>query len=273
MTLHLPRLKQQAQIRRLPDQITINYGPREQLGRFFLAADKAARDRGVSLSLSTDFDYLRQINAANRRSWDSLAPSFNNEVSDIGEHNGFCLIGTAVDGTIVSTQAAKFYDLSDSSLAESVASFRFFYADPAATCEPGETCTLTSPSAGQISGPTVFSGSTWIHPDYRKLGLPAILPRISRALALTRWDTSYTISFVKFVLVEKGVARAYGYNNVEPALEWRGPSGEMRYEGALIWMNREELLADMARFPLLVQQADAPAKRVPQDAAAVSVYH
>src|SRR5690606_24645110 len=93
MTLHMPRLKQQAQIRRLPDQITINYGPREQLGRFFLAADKAARDRGVTLSLSTDFDYLRQINAANRRSWDSLAPSFNNEVSDIGEHNGFCLIG------------------------------------------------------------------------------------------------------------------------------------------------------------------------------------
>src|SRR5690606_12107631 len=135
--------------------------------------------------------------------------------------------GTAADGTIVSTQAAKFYDLNGSSLAESVASFRFFYADPDTTCEPGEICRLTAPSASRINGPVVFSGSTWIHPDYRKLGLPAILPRISRALALTRWNTSYTISFVKFVLVEKGVAQAYGYNNIEPALEWRGPSGEM----------------------------------------------
>ncbi len=272
MTLHMPRLKQQAQIRRLPDQITINYGPREQLGRFFLAADKAARDRGVSLSLSTDFDFLRQINAANRNSWDSLAPSFNNEVSDIDEHNGFCLIGTAADGTIVSTQAAKFYDLNGSSLAESVASFRFFYADPEKTCEPGETCSLTSPSAGRISGPIVFSGSTWIHPDYRKLGLPAILPRISRALALAKWNTFYTISFVKFVLVEKGVARAYGYNNVEPALEWRGPSGETRYQGALIWMNREELLADLARFPSLIETKEAPARRADQTAA-VPVFH
>src|SRR3546814_7328805 len=31
---------------------------------------------------------------------------------------------------------------------------------------------------------------SWIHPEYRKRLMPMILPRISRALALTRWDRS-----------------------------------------------------------------------------------
>ncbi|MEK9970905.1 MAG: hypothetical protein VW600_17345 [Ferrovibrio sp.] len=248
--------------RRLPDQITLQYGPRPELGQFFLTADRAARDRGVTLSLNADFDYLRRVNKANKDSWDSLAPSFNNELNDIDAENGFCIIGRNADGDVVSTQAARIYDLTGSSLADSVKSFRFFYADPAKMCEPGETCSFTSPSAAKLSGRIVFSGSTWIHPDYRKRGLPAILPRISRALALTQWDTNYTISFVKFILVEKGVAKAYGYSNIEPALEWRAPDGRMRYQGALIWMDRQELLADMSRFPTLIapeQERIAPA--------------
>jgi hypothetical protein len=250
MTYH-PRITA-ASSRRLLDQITLQYGPRAELGQFFLTADKAARDRGVSLSLNADFDYLRSINKANKDSWDSLAPSFNNSLNEIDERNGFCIIGRNAEGDVVSTQAARIYDLTGSSLADCVSSFRFFYADPAHMCEPGETCSFTSPSASRLSGRIVFSGSTWIHPDYRKRGLPAILPRISRALALTKWDTDYTISFVKFILVEKGVAKAYGYKNVEPALEWRAPDGRMRYQGALIWMDRQELLADMQRFPEII---------------------
>jgi hypothetical protein len=250
MTYHV-RITQSAS-QRLPDQITLQYGPRPELGQFFLTADKAARDRGVSLSLNADFDYLRIVNNANKDSWDSLAPSFNNALNTIDERNGFCIIGRNEAGDVVSTQAARVYDLTGSTLADCVSSFRFFYGDPGQMCEAGETCEFSSPSASRLTGRIVFSGSTWIHPDYRKRGLPAILPRISRALALTRWDTDYTISFVKFVLVEKGVAKAYGYKNVEPALEWRAPDGRMRYQGALIWMDRQELLADMQRFPEII---------------------
>ncbi|MCW0233061.1 MAG: hypothetical protein OJJ21_05630 [Ferrovibrio sp.] len=251
--------------RRLPDQITLQHGPRPELGQFFLTADKAARDRGVTLSLNADFDYLRIVNNANKDSWDSLAPSFNNAFNAIDERNGFCIIGRNEAGDVVSTQAARVYDLTGSSLADCVSSFRFFYADPDKMCEAGETCSFTSPSAAKLSGRIVFSGSTWIHPDYRKRGLPAILPRISRALALTKWNTDYTISFVKFILVEKGVAKAYGYSNVEPALEWRAPDGRMRYQGALIWMNRGELLADMQRFPALIAPSDADAPSLPRE--------
>jgi hypothetical protein len=242
---------------RLPDQITLQHGPRAALGQFFLTADKAARERGVSLSLNADFEYLRSINNANKDSWDSLAPSFNTAYNTLDDHNGFCIIGRNEAGDVVSTQAARVYDLTGSTLADCVSSFRFFYSDPATMCDAGETCSFTAPSAARLTGRIVFSGSTWIHPDYRKRGLPAILPRISRALALTRWDTDYTISFVKYILVEKGVARAYGYRNVERALEWRAPDGRMRYQGALIWMDRQELLADMQRFPAIIAPESA----------------
>src|SRR3546814_17758568 len=113
MTLQMPRLKQQAQIRRLPDQITINHGPREQIGRFFLAADKAARDRGVTLSLSTDFELLREVNARNHGSWHGLAPSFDCAYGGIDGNCGFWILGRDNSGEIVTTQAARFFDRSE----------------------------------------------------------------------------------------------------------------------------------------------------------------
>ena len=107
---------------------------------------------------------------------------------------------------------------------------------------------MNSPSAGTIKGRVVFSGSTWIHPDYRGRDLPQILPRISRALALSRWNTDFTISLVTMALVEKGIAAAYGYKNVEPGVEWLGSAVSPRYLGALVWMPQADLLSDIAAF-------------------------
>lgn len=233
---------------RLPDQITLQYGPLPELGRFFLAADKAARDRGLYLSLSTDFELLREVNRMNLKHWHGLAPSFDAGFGGINADCGYWLIGRNEDGDIVSTQAAHFYDMGSESLQDYLHSLRLFYPKPEQQKNPGESCSVTSPSAAAISGRVVFSGSTWIHPDYRGRALPKILPRLSRALALTRWNTDYTISLVTQALVEKGVAKAYGYTRVEPGVEWLGSSVSPRYMGCLVWMPRSELLEDIARF-------------------------
>lgn len=248
MTLHMPRLKQQAQIRRLPDQITIHHGPREQLGRFFLAADKAARDRGVSLSLSTDFELLREVNKMNLKHWHGLAPSFDSAYGGIDADCGYWLIGRDAAGEIVTTQAAHFYEMGEETLRDYLTSLRLFYPHPESQKREGESCSVSSPSAGMIKGRVVFSGSTWIHPDYRGRDLPQILPRISRALALSRWNTDFTISLVTMALVEKGIAAAYGYKNVEPGVEWLGSAVSPRYLGALVWMPQADLLSDIAAF-------------------------
>lgn len=235
-------------LRRLPDQITLQHGPRDTLGRFFLAADRAARERGVYLSLSTDFDLLRKVNAMNLRHWHGLAPSFDNSHGGIDGSNGYWIIGRSEDGDIVTTQAAHFYDMGQESAHDYLTSLRLFYPQPQIQKKPGESCSVSAASARRITGRVVFSGSTWIHPDFRGRDLPKILPRISRALALTRWDTDYTISLVTLALVEKGVAKAYGYKRIEPGVEWLGSAVSARYQGALVWMPRAELLDDLARF-------------------------
>lgn len=247
MSVHVPGIKQTL-IRRLPDQITIKHGPREQLGRFFLAADKAARDRGVTLSLSTDFALLREVNKMNLKHWHGLAPSFDAAYGGIDASCGYWLIGRNAAGEIISTQAAHFYDMGQESLQDYLTSLKLFYPQPEIQKRDGECCSVASPSAKRISGRVVFSGSTWIHPDYRGRDLPQILPRISRALALSRWNTDFTISLVTMALVEKGVAAAYGYKNVEPGVEWLGSAVSPRYIGALVWMPRADLIDDLVRF-------------------------
>lgn len=233
---------------RLPDQITLQHGPLPELGAFFLAADKAARDRGVRLSLSTDFELLREVNKMNLKHWHGLAPAFDASYGGINAQCGYWLIGRNAENEIVSTQAAHFYQMGEESLADYLTSLRLFYPDPERQKNPGESCSVTSPSAAMIRGRVVFSGSTWIRPDYRGRDLPKILPRISRALALTNWNTDFTISLVTQALVDKGVAHAYGYTRVEPGVEWLGSSVSPRYLGALVWMPRSELLEDIAGF-------------------------
>lgn len=258
MTIHTLKTQiLQARTQRLPDQITLRHGPREQLGRFFLEADKAARDRGVFLSLSTDFELLREVNRMNLKHWYGLPPTFDSHYSGIDASKGFWLIGRNAEGEIISTQAAHCFDLRDSNLAEAISSLRLFYADPETMRHDGERCAITAPSAAEISGHVVYSGCTWIHPEYRRRHLAVILPRISRALAYTKWDTDFTISFVSTKLVEMGVAAAYGYRRVEPAMDWyNSPVGE-HYQGTLVWMPRDEMLADMAQFAALVDEAEA----------------
>ena len=48
-------------------EITVDHGPRDLLGRFFLKADTAARERGITLSFGTFAD-LVDTNARNTNS-------------------------------------------------------------------------------------------------------------------------------------------------------------------------------------------------------------
>src|SRR3546814_4309640 len=105
--------------------------------------------------------------------------------------------------------------MGEETLRDYLTSLRLFYPRPESQKRDGESCSVRSTSAATIKGRVVFSGSTWIHPDYRGRDLPQILPRISRALALSRWNTDFTISLVTMALVEKGIAAAYGSKNVE----------------------------------------------------------
>ena len=114
---------------RLPTQLKIKYGPVGLLGRFFLWADTAARDRGVTLSFGSLQD-LVEANKANSNSWRPLVPVFDEALGGVTPETAFVLIGQNKHGEVVTTQAARIYDWPGTSLKDEAASLRMFFADP-----------------------------------------------------------------------------------------------------------------------------------------------
>jgi hypothetical protein len=237
---------------RLPDQITIEHGPRDLLARFFLIADHAARERGVRLYLRSDLEEFVAFSEAARGGKYRLG-TFHPAYSRLSADNAYWIEGRDAAGTIVATQAGRFFDWPDAHLEQELCALRMFYADPAANALPGEHCFIRSPSAQRIRGRVLYSGGTWFSKDFRGRGLSAILPRISRAYAYTRWRNDFTISFVEDALVRKSVVASYGYTNIEPGIGFRGTlMADMDLN--LVWMDAAELVDDLAEFVSLNQR-------------------
>ena len=73
------------------DELRIDYGPVDLLGRFFLKADEAALARGISLSFAT-FDELIATNKANADSWKPIVTVFDLAYNKLGPETAFCIV-------------------------------------------------------------------------------------------------------------------------------------------------------------------------------------
>ncbi len=225
--------------------ITINHGPAELLGRFFLKADEALQARGITLSFGT-FDELVATNAANTDTWHPLIPLFNPKNGPLTPDKSLCLLGRDAAGDVVATQAARLYEWPNTSFFYEAESLRLFYADPARSKQANEKCVVTAPSTKFVSGNVVFSGGGWYRRDYRKLSLSVILPRISRALAYARWNSDYTISIMAEKVIKGGMAERCGYTNVDWDLLWTDSPVGANVRCGFVWMERQQLLKDLA---------------------------
>ena len=232
-------------------EITVNHGPADRLGRFFLKADEALQARGITLSFGT-FEELVATNAANTDTWHPLIPLFNPKNGPLAPDKAFCLLGRDTAGDVVATQAARLYQWPNTSFFYEAESLRLFYADPARFKQANETCVVTAPSTKFVSGNVVFSGGGWYRRDYRKLSLSVILPRISRALAFARWNSDYTISIMAEKVIKGGMAERCGYTNVDWDLVWTDSPVGANVRCGFVWMERQQLLKDLgetlARF-------------------------
>jgi predicted nucleic acid-binding Zn ribbon protein len=232
--------------RPLPADITVEHGPANLLGRFFLKADTAARERGVHLSFGS-FDELVETNARHLDTWHPLIPLFDPKYGRLLPQSSCCIIGRDRAGDVVATQAVRLYSWSDTNFFEEARSLRLFYDDPERSKRPSERCDITAQSTKLVSGAVAYSGGGWYRPDYRGRMLSAILPRISRAMAFTRWGTDYTVSIMAEKVVQGGMARRCGYTNVDWEINMvDSPVGTVRC--AFVWMPRGQLLDDLGDF-------------------------
>ncbi len=229
--------------------ITVEHGPVDLLGRFFLAADTATRRRGVTLSFAS-FEELLEANRKNAASWKPITSMYDPRHCPRGlaADRAFCILGRNQRGEVVATHAARFFDCDEANTLYDVAcSSRMFYDDPRAAIEGGERCEVSAGIARTIRGRVLINGAVWYHPDYRKRQLATIIPRISRTYAYSHWKIDYSMGLVMEGPTKGGVIESLGYPHREWDLRlYDAPNGNPRC--CLAWMNSNELLADLAGF-------------------------
>ncbi len=232
----------------LVTDITVEHGPVDLFGRFFLLADTAARERGVSLSFGT-FEDLIRVNEKNRASWGIMTSMYDYRCCPVGlsPENAFCIFGRDGNGEVVTTHAGRIYQLGESSMQEFGDAMLLHHDDPDRTKCPGESIEVTAPSAKSIKGRLLINGAVWLHPAYRKRQITMIVPRIARAYAYTHWKIDRSMGLMMEGPTAGGVIDSLGYPNREWGLQIRNAqNGSPRC--CLAWMDANELLADLRGF-------------------------
>jgi GNAT superfamily N-acetyltransferase len=229
----------------LVDQIRVDHGPPALLGRFFLAADTFARERGLRLTFAS-FEEMAATHEAQKDNWPSLIPTFDCRVTEIPHDRAFCIAVRDGRDRIVGMCAERFYDLTGSTLAEAVASGVFMPIEPAGPDGVPTLCELSAPTGGKLTGRVHYSGAVWVHPEYRGMRLAGYLPRVTRSVALTTWDIAYNFGFVKTGEEASALVKRYGLPHAEREMRYR--SYWQSYEGAIIWMDVPELLEDLGAY-------------------------
>ena len=128
---------------RLPDQLAVNFGPAEAIGRTVLATDFAARKVGIRLSMSSDFEELAHVNRTNSADWYPLMPNFNPRHCGLHADNAFWLKGIDAQGDVVLCHAARLYGLRGRTLKQELETLRFYYDEPQTAAAAGMASSIT----------------------------------------------------------------------------------------------------------------------------------
>jgi hypothetical protein len=227
------------------EELDSAHEPKDILKNYLAFADNEARDRGVRLRIRTDFEALLRLNEQQSDNWPSLTPIFHPECSRLDASKAFWIDGIDASGSTVVTNAARLYELGDRSLADEISRLRVFYDNPGPHIAAGDAIEISAPSVGRIHGSVVFAGAMWVRPDHRRNGFTKIIPRLTRACALIRWNPPIFWELIKPELDAIGITRAYGSWHIEDGILAHMPSwrGDLRF--LFLWMNRETLIEDL----------------------------
>jgi hypothetical protein len=221
--------------------IKVQYGPVDVI--FLLLGEEEALQRGVSLSFAT-FDELLAVNEQNGDSWKPLIGMFDPRLGMLDRSSSYCILGRNSIGDVVSAQAARVYEWPTTSFYDEATSLRFVYKDPERDKRPGEGIEVTAKEAHELSGRVVLAGAGWYRRDFRGTGLSTVLPRVSRACALTLWDPACVMTLMATPVFQGGFARRGGFTHSASAVHWTNSAlGDL--DLVLAWLTAEEAVSDL----------------------------
>ncbi|MEQ1842391.1 MAG: hypothetical protein ABL994_18470 [Verrucomicrobiales bacterium] len=235
-----------AEPRPLLEGLRLDYGPVSRIAEFLLKADKAMADRVVTICISSLSELVR-VNSINRDTWGTFTPILDVRVAPLTAENSYCLTGLDRAGEVVVLQGGRLIDTGDITLQQMADDQSIYYGRAHNPSDAEPRCLMSVPKANHLRGRLTYSGGLWVNPIYRGVGFSALMPRISRLLALGRWDTNHTISFVTDSLAGSPVLKAYGYKNIEPRYSIQ-QNGVQTYSGSLVWMDTAAVIEDMESF-------------------------
>ncbi|WP_128917198.1 hypothetical protein [Bradyrhizobium nanningense] len=184
-----------------------------QVSRFIAAYDQAADQKGIKISVGFDFEEYVSITSVLPTKGRTY-PNFRPDRSPIVPGYGYWIIGVNKDDDVVLTEAARLYDLSESSFSHHLESLKAFYGDPAIHAHPRDRCVCKAPSAKEITGRVAYHGDRWVREDFRGQGIAKIIAGTARGVSLSMWSPDFVCGLVARRLLEKG--SVYGYAHHEP---------------------------------------------------------
>ncbi|QOZ56781.1 hypothetical protein EAS54_37960 [Bradyrhizobium guangzhouense] len=158
--------------------------------RFLQVYDDAAAKMGIRLSIGCDFNEYIAITAS-LADKPNTYPIFRPDRSPIRTGEGYWLVGFDKENKVALVEAARFYDLSQTTLAAHLETLKFFYANPTIDAHPEDRCVCTAQMARSITGKVVYHGDIWIRPDFRGSGLLKIMTGTMRGVSLAMWAPDF----------------------------------------------------------------------------------
>lgn len=208
-----------------------------QVSRFLQVYDEAAAQKGIKLSIGFDFhEYVSITRALETKK--PTYPIFRPDRSPIRSGEGYWMIGVDKNNEVALVEAARLYDLSQSTFAEHLESLKVFYADPTKHAHPQDRCTCTAPSARKITGKVVYHGDVWVRRDFRRQGIPKIMTGIVRGVSFAMWTPDFVCGLAPRWSLDNDV---YLTAHCEPGSKLQLVEENILDDDYLMWVTGEEL--------------------------------
>lgn len=170
-------------------------------------------------------------------------PTFDPRECEITPYTGFW-IGIYDDRGLCSVNAARLFRSGDFRR-DYLLTGKIHYDNPPAGFEPE---LFTGETEGMLwDGMVGHSGGIWVHPRARKQGLPWLMPRICRALAIQQWNIDRHTCLILDGLKKAGFSsKVYGYPEGWPIFEGFHPCTQAESRVHFLHIERPAIVAQLA---------------------------